>query len=103
MWPGAPWARGKRALAVTAFERSAAAMGRIETTMGPWKTPAGRHGIDVRHIATFLPCVRLWHVEHGKNVAMWRAPDPGGRAAGRDGEEDPALARSLQYLTCQKK
>src|SRR2546427_5830678 len=31
-------------------------MGRIETTMGPWKTPAGRHGIDVRHIATFLPC-----------------------------------------------
>jgi len=56
MWTGAPWAPGKRALAVTAFERSAAAMGRIETTMGPWKTPAGRHGIDVRHIATFLPC-----------------------------------------------
>jgi len=24
--------------------------------MGPWKTPAGRHGMDVRHIATFLPC-----------------------------------------------
>ena len=24
--------------------------------MGPWKTPAGRHWVDVRHIATFLPC-----------------------------------------------
>ncbi len=28
----------------------------MDTTMGPWKAPAGRHSIEVRHIATFLPC-----------------------------------------------
>ena len=56
MWTGAPWALGNRALAVTAFASCAAAIGRIETTIGPWKTPAGRHWVDVRHIATFLPC-----------------------------------------------
>jgi hypothetical protein len=57
MWIGAPWAFGKRALAVTALESCAAGIGRIETTIGPWNLPAGRHSMDVRHIATFLPCL----------------------------------------------
>src|SRR5213078_3442494 len=49
MCTGAPWAFGKRALAVTAFESCVDGIGRIETTIGPWNTPAGRHGVDVFH------------------------------------------------------
>ncbi len=55
-WTGAPWAAGNRALAVTARGTCSAGMGRMETTIGPWKTPAGRHGMDVRHMATLRPC-----------------------------------------------
>src|SRR3989442_1560929 len=49
MWTGAPWALGNRALAVTAFESSAAGIGRMETTSGPWKAPAGRKGAEGHH------------------------------------------------------
>src|SRR5881398_2690921 len=54
MCTGAPCAPGKRALAVTALDSCADGIGRIETTIGPWKPPAGRHAVDVFHIATFL-------------------------------------------------
>src|SRR5262249_61201164 len=49
-WTGAPWAFGNRALAVTALASWLLGIGRIETTIGPWKTPAGRHWTFVRHI-----------------------------------------------------
>src|SRR3990172_5101120 len=55
MCTGAPWALGKRAEAVTALEIIEVGMGRMETTMGPWKRPAGLQAIEVFHIATFLP------------------------------------------------
>src|SRR5438552_15603596 len=57
MCTGAPWALGKRALAVTALASCDDGMGRIETTMGPWNTPAGGPAVEVYHIATVLPGV----------------------------------------------
>src|SRR5205085_12506960 len=54
---GAPCAFGKRALAVTALDSCVDGIGRIETTIGPWNTPAGRHGVHLSHLATFLPCL----------------------------------------------
>ena len=53
-------------------------IGRIETTMGPWKRPAGRHSIDVFHIATFLPS------------SMWRIGMPASSSAHSKVKEQPS-------------
>ncbi len=75
---GAPCAFGKRAEAVTAFEISPVGIGRIDTTMGPWNCPAGRHWMDVFHIATFLPC------------SMWRMGMPASSSAHSKVNEQPS-------------
>src|SRR6266511_5690171 len=61
MWIGAPWALGNRAEAVTAFESIEVGMGRMETTIGQWKRPAGRHAMEVFHMATFFPS-SMWRI-----------------------------------------
>src|SRR4029453_18927671 len=58
---GAPCAFGKRADAVAALEIIPVGIGRIETTIGPWNRPAGRHAMEVFHIATFLPS-SMWRI-----------------------------------------
>ena len=57
---GAVGVREARAGGHRLGERARTGSGRIETTMGPWKAPAGRHSTEVCHIATFLPC-STWH------------------------------------------
>src|SRR5579864_1264905 len=51
-WTGAPWTDGNRVVICTARMASAAFIGRIETTSGPWNGPAGTVSIEVRYIGT---------------------------------------------------
>ena len=56
MWTGVPWAFGKRAQMVVARMAWAGVNGRIDTTIGPRNTPAGRQSMLVRYIGTLRPC-----------------------------------------------
>ncbi len=77
MWIGAPWARGKRLQTCTARTAWAGVMGRIDTTSGPWKSPAGRHGTLVRYIGTLQP------------ASTWRTGSPARSSASSNVKEQP--------------
>ena len=79
MWTGAPCTFGKREVICTARIASAGLNGRIETTSGPWKRPAGTVGTFVRHIATFLPC------------SMCRSGTPASSSACSNENEQPRM------------
>ncbi len=68
-WTGAPWTCGTRAVVVTASGTSRAGTGRIETTSGPEKRPAGVQGTSVRYMGTFVP------------ASMWRTGTPASSSA----------------------
>lgn len=57
MCTGAPCTAGNRPLIATASATRSAAIGRIDTTIGPLSLPAGRQGRFVRYIDTFDPVV----------------------------------------------
>ena len=69
--------RGKREVICTARIASAGCSGRIDTTSGPWNTPAGTHAIDVRYIGTLQP------------RAMWRTSMPSSISASSNENEQP--------------
>ena len=52
IWTGAPCTAGNRVVIWMARIASAGFSGRIDTTMGPWKGPAGIVAIEVRYIGT---------------------------------------------------
>ena len=64
-WTGAPCTAGNRADICTAFATSVPGIGRIDTTIGPWNTPAGRHCTDVRYMGTVHPHSRCRSVHPG--------------------------------------
>ena len=47
---------GTKAVTLTAAATRSGGTGRIETTIGPLKLPAGRHGVPVLNIGTLRPC-----------------------------------------------
>jgi len=53
---GAPCTAGIRPLIATAAATISAGIGRIETTIGPERRPAGRQARRVTYIDTFAPC-----------------------------------------------
>ena len=76
-WTGAPWTEGKRPVTWTARIASAGVSGRIETTSGPEKRPAGVVAIEVRYIGTLLPC------------SIWRTGSPAASIASSKEKEQP--------------
>ena len=61
----------------TARIASAGFSGRIDTTSGPWNTPAGTVGMLVRYIGTLQP------------QAMWRTSMPSSTSASSNEKEQP--------------
>ena len=60
-WIGAPWTAGKRDVTCTARTTCSCGIGRMETTMGPEKAPAGVVGMDVLNMGTLVPHV-MWRI-----------------------------------------
>ena len=58
--------------------------------MGPWKWPAGRHAIDVFHIATFLPSLDVPQ----RDARVEQRPLEGERAAEEEGDQIVAPERA---------
>ena len=54
---GAPCTDGKRVVIWIARIALAGVIGRIETTIGPWNSPASAVAIEVRYIGTLQPRV----------------------------------------------
>src|SRR5712692_1673116 len=79
-WMGAPCAPGKRAEAVTALATISCGMGRIETTMGPWKRPAVDAGLPHRDIAPALDVTE-------RDARVHERPLEGEGAAQQEGDE----------------
>src|SRR6185312_3712853 len=59
---GAPCTEGNREVICTARIASAGFIGRIDTTIGPEKTPAGTQGMLVRYIGT-LQLSAMWDLD----------------------------------------
>ncbi len=89
MWTGDPWTAGKRPVHRTALGTWAAGMGRMLTTMGPFRAPAGAHWILVMYMGTFRFC------------SMWRTGMPASSRAPSKEKEHPRrkpTRSSLQYF-----
>ena len=74
---GAPCTEGNREVICIARIASAGFIGRIDTTIGPWNTPAGTHGMLVRYIGTL------------QLQAMWRTSMPSSSSASSNENEQP--------------
>jgi hypothetical protein len=66
--------------------------GRIDTTIGPWKRPAGLHGMLVVYMETFVPASR------------WRSAMPASTIGSSKENEQPRtkLTRSSRQISTRR-